>query len=324
VDVLRFAGRRLLLSIPILIFASLFVFLLAINAGNPLAYLFLTHTPHATIVARERQLHIGQAFFPRYWFWMSHLIRGNFGTNNEGVPVNHLIWTHLWVTIRFVSVAMVVAILLAIVLGVVAAVRQYSLLDYVSTFIGFLLLSMPVFWFGALLKEYVAIRINRLVGHTFVYTIGASTPGLTGGFFHNFGNYAGHLLLPTVALAGISYASWSRYERATMLDVLGADYVRMARAKGVPPVKVLVKHALRNALIPLTTIVSIDVSALLGATIITELVFGWQGMGSLLYDAVTKPDVNELLAWLMVTATIVIVLNLIADLLYGVLDPRIR
>jgi peptide/nickel transport system permease protein len=324
VDVLRFAGRRLLLSIPILIFASLFVFLLAINAGNPLAYLFLTHTPHATIVARERQLHIGQAFFPRYWFWMSHLIRGNFGTNNEGVPVNHLIWTHLWVTIRFVSVAMVVAILLAIVLGVVAAVRQYSLLDYVSTFIGFLLLSMPVFWFGALLKEYVAIRINRLVGHTFVYTIGASTPGLTGGFFHNFGNYAGHLLLPTVALAGISYASWSRYERATMLDVLGADYVRMARAKGVPPVKVLVKHALRNALIPLTTIVSIDVSALLGATIITEQVFGWQGMGSLLYDAVTKPDVNELLAWLMVTATIVIVLNLIADLLYGVLDPRIR
>jgi len=324
VDVLRFAGRRLLLSIPILIFASLFVFLLAINAGNPLAYLFLTHTPHATIVARERQLHIGQAFFPRYWFWMSHLIRGNFGTNNEGVPVNHLIWTHLWVTIRFVSVAMVVAVLLAIVLGVVAAVRQYSLLDYVSTFIGFLLLSMPVFWFGALLKEYVAIRINRLVGHTFVYTIGASTPGLTGGFFHNFGNYAGHLLLPTVALAGISYASWSRYERATMLDVLGADYVRMARAKGVPPVKVLVKHALRNALIPLTTIVSIDVSALLGATIITEQVFGWQGMGSLLYDAVTKPDVNELLAWLMVTATIVIVLNLIADLLYGVLDPRIR
>jgi peptide/nickel transport system permease protein len=324
VDVLRFAGRRLLLSIPVLIVASLFVFLLAINAGNPLAYLFLTHTPHATIVARERQLHIGQAFFPRYWFWVSHLVRGNFGTNNDGVPVNHLIWTHLWVTVRFVSVAMVVAVLLAIVLGVVSAVRQYSLLDYVSTFIGFLLLSMPVFWFGALLKEYVAIRINDLVGHTFVYTIGASTPGLTGGFFHNFGNYAGHLLLPTVALAGISYASWSRYERATMLDVLGADYVRLARAKGVPPVKVLVKHALRNALIPLTTIVSIDVSALLGATIITEQVFGWQGMGSLLYDAVTKPDVNELLAWLMVTATIVIVLNLIADVLYGVLDPRIR
>jgi peptide/nickel transport system permease protein len=324
VDVLRFAGRRLLLSIPVLIVASLFVFLLAINAGNPLAYLFLTHTPHATIVARERQLHIGQAFFPRYWFWVSHLVRGNFGTNNDGVPVNHLIWTHLWVTVRFVSVAMVVAILLAIVLGVVSAVRQYSLLDYVSTFIGFLLLSMPVFWFGALLKEYVAIRINDLVGHTFVYTIGASTPGLTGGFFRNFGNYAGHLLLPTVALAGISYASWSRYERATMLDVLGADYVRLARAKGVPPVKVLVKHALRNALIPLTTIVSIDVSALLGATIITEQVFGWQGMGSLLYDAVTKPDVNELLAWLMVTATIVIVLNLIADVLYGVLDPWIR
>ena len=275
-------------------------------------------------MAREKQLHIGQAFFPRYWFWISHFVRGNFGTNNEGIPVNHLVWTHLWVTVRFVAVAMVVAVLLAILFGVVAAVRQYSLLDYVTTFIGFLLLSMPVFWFAALLKEYVAIRINHLVGHTFVYTIGSSTPGLTGGFFHNFGNYAGHLLLPTIALAGISYASWSRYERATMLDVLGADYVRLARAKGLPPAKVIVKHALRNALIPLTTVVSIDVSAVLGATIITEQVFGWQGMGSLLYDAVTKPDVNELLAWLMVTATIVIVFNLIADLLYGVLDPRIR
>jgi len=324
VGVLRFTGRRLLVSIPILILSSLFVFLLATNSGNPLSYLLLTHTPHATIVAREKQLHIGQAFFPRYWFWMSHFIRGNFGTNNEGIPVNHLVWTHLWVTVRFVAVAMIVAVLLAIVFGVVAAVRQYSLLDYVTTFVGFLLLSMPVFWFAALLKEYVAIRINHLVGHTFIYTIGASTPGLTGGFFHNFGNYAGHLLLPTIALAGISYASWSRYERATMLDVLGADYVRLARAKGVPPIKVLVKHALRNALIPLTTVVSIDVSAVLGATIITEQVFGWQGMGSLLYDAVTKPDVNELLAWLMVTATIVIVANLVADLLYGVLDPRIR
>lgn len=322
--VLRFTGRRLLISIPILIFASLFVFLLAINSGNPLAYLLLTHTPHASIVAREKQLHIGQAFFPRYWFWISHFVRGNFGTNNEGIPVNHLVWTHLWVTVRFVAVAMVAAVLLAILFGVVAAVRQYSLLDYVTTFIGFLLLSMPVFWFAALLKEYVAIRINHLVGHTFIYTIGSATPGLTGGFFHNFGNYAGHLLLPTIALAGISYASWSRYERATMLDVLGADYVRLARAKGLPPVKVIVKHALRNALIPLTTVVSIDVSAVLGATIITEQVFGWQGMGSLLYDAVTKPDVNELLAWLMVTATIVIVFNLIADLLYGVLDPRIR
>jgi peptide/nickel transport system permease protein len=324
VDIVRFSARRLLVSIPVLVLASLFVFILAINAGNPLAYLIFTHTPHSVVVAREHQLHIGQAFFPRYWFWISHFLRGNFGTNNEGIPVNHLIWTHLWVTVRLVSLAMVLAVVLSIIFGVISAVRQYSTLDYTTTFVGFLLLSMPVFWFAALLKEYLAIRVNHLVGHTFIYTIGDSTPGLKGGFIHNAGNYAGHLLLPTVALAGISYAAWSRYERATMLDVLSADYIRMARAKGLPPAKVLIKHALRNALIPLATVVAIDVSAVLGATIITEQVFDWQGMGSLLFDAVTKPDVNELLAWLMVSAVIVVVFNLIADVLYGVLDPRIR
>jgi peptide/nickel transport system permease protein len=317
--------RRVAISIPILALSSLFAFLIGVNSGDPLRYLRLNPTiPRAVIAQRAAQLHLNEGFFPRYWLWLSHFVRGDFGTSNEGLPVRHLLWVHMLVTARLVTAAVVLAVVIAVAVGVVSAVRQYSLIDHASTFLSFLLFSLPLFWFAALLKEYVAIRLNNLVGHTFVYTIGDSTPGLTGGFFHNVGNYAGHLLLPTIALAGISYAAYSRFVRASMLDVLNTDYVRLAEAKGLPPAAVIVKHALRNALIPFTTYVAIDIGAILGGTVLTERVFDWQGMGSLLVDAIQKPDLNELLAWLMVTAVIVIVFNLAADLLYGVLDPRVR
>lgn len=308
-----------------LFLASVFAFTIAINSGDPLGYLRLRpNVPPAVLHQREVELHLNKGYLERYWIWISHFVRGDFGANNDGLPVRHEVWTHLLVTTRLVSIAVIVAVLLAVVVGVISAVRQYSLLDHTSTFISFLLFSLPLFWFAALLKEFLAIRLNNLIGHQFIYTIGDSTPGLTGGWFHNIGDYAGHLILPTIALAGISYAAYSRFERASMLDVLNSDYVRLAAAKGVPRSKVIVKHALRNALIPFTTYVAIDISAILGGAVITERVFDWQGMGSLLIHAVTAPDVNELLAWLMVTAVIVIAFNLIADLLYGVLDPRIR
>jgi len=314
-----------LVSVPILALSSLFAFLIGVNSGDPLRYLRLNPTtPPAVIHAKEVELHLNWAFFPRYWYWLTHFVRGDFGTSNEGLPVRHLLWTHMLVTARLVTAAILVAVLLALVVGVISAVRQYSLLDHAATFVSFLLFSLPLFWFAALLKEFVAIRLNSMLGRTFVYTIGDSTPGLTGGFFHNIGNYAGHLLLPTIALAGISYAAYSRFVRASMLDVLNSDYVRLAAAKGLPPAKVIVKHGLRNALIPFTTYVAIDIGAILSGTVLTERVFNWQGMGSLLVESIQKPDVNELLAWLAVTAVIVIVFNLMADLLYGVLDPRIR
>jgi len=269
-------------------------------------------------------LHLRDGYFGRYWFWISHAVRGDFGNNNDGLPVRHIVWTHLLVTARLVSLAIIVAVVLAVIVGVVSAVKQYSLIDHASTFVSFLLFSLPLFWFAALLKEYLAIRLNNVLGHQWIYTIGDSTPGLAGGFFNNIGNYAGHLILPTIALAGISYAAYSRFERASMLDVMNSDYVRLASAKGLPRSTVIVKHALRNALIPFTTYVAIDVSAILGGAVITERVFNWQGLGAMLVEAISRPDVNELLAWLMVTAVIVIAFNLFADLLYGVLDPRIR
>ena len=131
-------------------------------------------------------------------------------------------------------------------------------------------------------------------------------------------------MLPTISLALISYAAWSRYQRASMLEVMNSDYVRLARAKGLSRRRVMVKHALRNALIPLTTVTALDLASIISGAVVTETVFQWRGMGDLLLNAIRTDDVYVVMAWLLVTATVVILFNLLADLLYAVLDPRIR
>ncbi|HEX4979576.1 MAG TPA: ABC transporter permease, partial [Acidimicrobiales bacterium] len=157
-----------------------------------------------------------------------------------------------------------------------------------------------------------------------VYTIGQESPDFEGGFFARLGDIAGHTVLPALTLVLISFAQYSRYTRSSMLDVLQSDYVRTARAKGLASRRVLLRHGLRNALIPLTTIVALDFSAVMGGAIVTERVFGWRGMGTLLVEGVQEFDVNVVQGWLMVTAVVVVVFNLLADVAYAYLDPRIR
>jgi peptide/nickel transport system permease protein len=321
-----FIARRLLITIPLVLLSSVLVFLLVANSGDPLADLRTRNPPVSpqVIAEREHELLLDKPLPQRYATWLTNFVRGDMGKSVRGVEVRPLLWQRLKVTLRMVVLASVLAIVLAIGAGVLSAVKQYTPTDYSFTFLGFLFLSMPVFWLAALLKEYGAIRLNQLFGKQVVYTVGAETPNLTGTFTERMGNYAGHLILPTLALALISFAAWSRYQRATMLDVLGSDYIRLARAKGLSRSRVMVRHALRNALIPLVTVVAIDIGAVFGGAVITERVFSWQGMGALLIEAVGASDVNVLLAWLMVTSVIVVLFNLIADVLYAVLDPRIR
>jgi peptide/nickel transport system permease protein len=321
-----FIARRLLITIPLVLLSSVLVFLLVANAGDPLADLRQRNppVPPQVIAEREHELLLDKPLPQRYATWLTNFVQGDMGKSVRGVEVRPLLWQRLKVTLRMVVLASVLAIVLAIGAGVLSAVKQYTVTDYSFTFLGFLFLSMPVFWLAALMKEYGAIRLNQLFGKQVVYTVGAETPNFSGTFMERIGNYAGHLILPTLALALISFAAWSRYQRATMLDVLGSDYIRLARAKGLSRSRVMVRHALRNALIPLVTVVAIDTGAIFGGAVITERVFSWQGMGALLVDGVTASDVNVLLAWLMVTSVIVVLFNLIADVLYAVLDPRIR
>jgi peptide/nickel transport system permease protein len=323
---LSFIIRRVLITIPLVLLASVLVFLLVANSGDPLADLKGRQppVPPQVIEAREQQLNLDKPLAQRYWIWLTNFVQGDMGETIRGVEVRPLLWQRMKVTLRMVVLASIVAIVLAIGAGVLSAVKQYTVTDYTFTFAGFLFLSMPVFWLAALLKEYGAIRLNRLFGKQVVFTVGAETPNLTGSLGHRLADYAGHLVLPTIALALISFAAWSRYQRATMLDVLGSDYIRLARAKGLSRSRVMTRHALRNALIPLVTVVAIDTAALFGGAVITERVFAWQGMGALLVQGVETSDVNVLLAWLMVTSVLVVLFNLIADVLYAVLDPRIR
>jgi peptide/nickel transport system permease protein len=321
-----FITRRLLITIPLVLLSSVLVFLLVANSGDPLADLRARNPPVSpqVIEAREHELGLDKPLPQRYATWLTNFVQGDMGKSVRGVEVRPLLWQRLKVTLRMVVLASVLAIVLAVGAGVLSAVKQYTPTDYTFTFVGFLFLSMPIFWLAALLKEYGAIRLNKVFGEQVVYTVGAETPNLSGTFTERMANYAGHLILPTLALALISFAAWSRYQRATMLDVLGSDYIRLARAKGLSRTRVMTRHALRNALIPLVTVVAIDIGAVFGGAVITERVFSWQGMGALLVDAVGANDVNVLLAWLMVTALFVVVFNLIADVLYAVLDPRIR
>ena len=322
---LAFAIRRLLVSIPVFILSTFLVFLLVTWGADPLAQLKAKNPPPSQAVLDQmaNTLYLDHSIPDRYWHWFSQLFfHGDWGPSiQSGINVGQLLGTSLQLTARLVIIAMILAVILAVVAGVISATRQYSKTDYTITLVGFLFLSLPVFWFAILLKQIV-VDINNSLNWYWISTYGANTPGLTG--WSSFSDAVGHLILPTIVLAMSSYASWSRFQRASMLDVLGSDYMRLAKAKGLSRRQVMVKHGLRTALIPLTTQVALDTAAILGGAVLTENVFGWQGMGTMLVNGINSSDFNVILAWLTVAAIIVILFNLIADLLYGVLDPRIR
>jgi peptide/nickel transport system permease protein len=320
-----FILRRLAISVPLVVVSSFVVFLLVAAAGDPLAELRSNpNTPRSTIEARRKQLNLDKPVLVRYGMWAGKAVRGDFGRSFvTGEKVGPKLWRAILVTLRLLAGSLLLAVLFGVLIGVAAALRQYSKFDYLATLFAFVFFSMPVFWLAAVLKD-VGIRINQFVGHSLFFTVGEQTPGLSGGFFTVWGDRIGHLILPALTLILIQIASWSRYQRASMLEVLGADYVRTAKAKGLSPGRVIVRHALRNALIPIVTLVAIDFGLLLSGAVITETVFAWSGMGRLLIGALQRQDTNVVQAWLLVSAMMVVVFNLVADILYGYLDPRIR
>jgi peptide/nickel transport system permease protein len=319
--------RRLLAAIPVLIAASAVVYFLVAIAGNPLEPLLIRNPPASpeSIALVTERLGLDKPIWLRYLDWLGGVVQGDFG---ESVRQNYDIGANLiragLVTLRLVFIAMLLALLLAVLNGVLSAVRQYSSFDYTVTFTGFVFLAMPAFWLALLLKD-LAVRYNIATGTTTFFTIGEASPDTaTFTAWQTFTDIAGHMVLPTVALALISYASWSRYQRSSMLEVLNSDYVRLARAKGLRWRKVLIRHGLRTALIPLITVTALDVAGILGGAVVTESVFNWNGMGRMLLVGIQTRDTNTVASWLLLAGFIVVVFNILADLLYAVLDPRIR
>jgi peptide/nickel transport system permease protein len=323
---LAFSLRRLFVSVPILILSTFVVFVMVSLSADPLSPLRTRNPPPppATIELERIRLHLDQPILERYWNWILGVLHGDFGPSvTSRLNIGSEMVTRFGVTLRLIVLAMVVALILAVIVGVISASRQYSKFDYTATFLGFVFLSMPAFWFAILLKQ-IGIQINTSVGDQIFYTIGSSSTYVDGGAWAHITDVLGHMILPTISLALTTYAAWSRFQRASMLEVLNSDYVRLARAKGLTRGKVMRHHALRNALIPLTTVTALDIGSILGGAVVTETVFQWQGAGSFLLDSIRTSDVYAVEGWLLIAATFVILLNLVADLLYGVLDPRIR
>jgi glutathione transport system permease protein len=323
---LAYAVRRVLVSVPILVIATFVVFMMVSCSGDPLSQLKTRNPPPPprTLDLEAHRLHLDEPLMVRYWHWLMGVIHGDFGPSVQSTQVIGPELAHRFlVTFRLIGLAMLLALVLAVLVGVVSAVKQYSGIDYTFTFFGFLFLAMPSFWFAILLKE-AGISFNDTVGNHVLFTIGDSSVYVQGGAWASITDILGHMILPTISLALLSFAAWSRFQRTSMLEVLGSDYVRLARAKGLRRRAVMIRHALRTALIPLATVTALDLGSIISGAVVTENVYQWRGAGSYLLESIQHDDVYAVAGWLLISAIFVILFNLVADLLYAVLDPRIR
>ncbi|MGQ0842456.1 ABC transporter permease [Actinokineospora sp.] len=329
---IRYIIRRLLISVPILGIGSFLAFVMVASAGNPVAEMRARPgVTEAQIKSLEVSLGLDQPVVVRYWNWLLDFLQGDWGQSialgQAKVDIFDSVMRALWITVRLVIGAEILAIVLGVAVGVLAAVKQYSIFDYVATSSAFLMFSMPIFCVAVILKSY-GIKFNNLLESLgfdrWLSTVSPAEGGFDGSFGEVIFKYTGTYLLPTLSLTLISFAAYSRFQRASMLETLHSDYVRTAKAKGLSERRVIFRHAFRNAMIPVTTLLSLNSAALFSGAIITETVFGWKGMGSLLVQSIRTFDPYMLMGWLMVTATLVVVFNLVADIMYGILDPRIR
>ena len=321
---LTYIVRRLLYSIVVLVLASFLVFTFVTVSGNPLAVLEgnPTISDESKQIFRERK-NLDESIPVRYWIWVQDAVTNQFGTTLlTNQPILPDLWRVMKNTLQLVLIAEILAVLIAVGIGVFSALRQYSVFDYTATTFSFIGLAAPVFWL-ALMLQVLVVQMYEWTGHRIfpIANLSSVDPG-TG--FSFWVDRAHHLVLPVIVLMVASIATYSRYMRASMLEVVNSDYVRTARAKGLPEQSVTMKHAFRNALIPLVTLVALNFGALLGGVIVTETVFSLDGMGLYFVTALGLNDPYPVMAWLMVTATMIIVFNLVADIAYGVLDPRVR
>lgn len=332
---LAYIVRRVVATVPILLASTFFTFMLVDLSGDPLADLVFAEppVPAETIQARREILYLDRSTPERYWLWLTGigdtngdigLLQGKWGPSVRNLDIGEEVGDRFWVTFRLVTFATIAGLLLAVITGVVSAVKQYSRTDNALTFIGFLALAMPTFWLAALAKElgvWFNLRIDRRVFRTF----GANSADYaTFEGFARVTDVLSHLVLPTLVLMLTGYAVISRFQRASMLEVLNSDYVRLARAKGLRRGTVMRRHALRTALIPVVTLSALTVSGALTGSLIVELIFRWRGLGIFFIEALTARDTYAIMGFIMIAGVIIVTANLIADLLYGVLDPRIR
>lgn len=298
--------RRLLIMLPVLLGISIIIFtIVRVIPGDPG---YIMAGPHATKDQVEQiraQLGLDKHPVTQYFIFLQKLFRGDLGTSTRtGLPVTKEIMARLPNTLLLALASILIATVFGVLTGIIAGVKQNSKFDYLSMLVALFGLSMPVFWLGLMLMLLFSIKL---------------------GWFPSVGaDSFKHLVLPAITLGANSTAIIARMTRSSMLEVIRLDYIRTARAKGLPEKLVLSRHALKNALIPVVTVIGLQTGTLLGGAVLTEIVFAWPGIGRLLVEAILSRDYPVVQGVVLVVATMFIFVNLIVDILYSYLDPRIR
>ena len=318
---IRFIARRVLYSVPVILIGSFVLFWAVRSTFDPLAKLRLVNDPGAIQRAIER-MGLDRSIPEQYLIWLGSFVTGDWGTSSRtGTAVAPLIGEALGPTLQLAAIGLVIAVIIAGGIGVFSAVRRYSVGDHVLTGASYIGIAMPAFWFGLILIQALAVWPREAFGlqDPPFYFIGLHSAGDTSPL-----DYLRHIVLPVSALMIALVATWSRFGRAAMLDALSSDFVRTARAKGVPRRQIIWKHAVRNSLAPFVTVVALDAAVLIGGLVVTEQIFAIPGMGRLFLQSLVAADVYVLLPWMIVVAIAVVLCNLLADIGYAILDPRVR
>jgi peptide/nickel transport system permease protein len=291
--------------------------------GGPLTpYLQNPHITQADIERLKHNLGLDQPVYIQYFHWLWQVLRGDFGwsmSNSE--PVTQAILDRMPATLELMGCAYAFSIATGVLFGIISAVRQYSWIDYLITTFAFFGQSMPVFWFALMLQ--LAFSVNGITA--FGYHVSLPSAGIaTNSDVFDLGDRVQHLILPVIVLSLAFIASFSRFMRSSMLEVIRTDYMRTAAAKGVSRRAVILKHGLKNALIPLVTVIALSLPGLVSGAVVTETIFAWPGMGRLFINALGQFDFALLMGYMLLVSCLVVTCNLLADICYAWLDPRVK
>jgi peptide/nickel transport system permease protein len=319
----RFLARRLLNYVVLLMLASFLTFCLTSVAFKPLDSLQQRspRPPASVIAAKAAELDLDKPIPLRYLHWASNAAHGNFGTTVTGHPVGEELGRRIGVSLRLVLIGSLFGTVIGVLVGAWSAVRQYRFSDRAITAASLLVLATPTFVIANLLF-LVAVQVNSTFGIQLSYT-GEASPDVVG-LWNQITDRLMHLFLPTFTLALGSIAGYSRYQRNAMLDVLGQDFIRTARAKGLTRRQALFKHGLRTALIPMATLFAYSVGGLVVGAVFVEKIFGWHGMGEWLIQGISTQDTNIIAAITVFAGGVILLSGLLSDVVYAALDPRVR
>ena len=303
---LKYIGKRLILMLPVILGISFILFtIMDLTPGDPARMILGEYASQEEVDALREEMGLNENFFVRYGKYVADAVTGDFGTSyRSSTPVVEEIAARFPATLQIALLAMFLAVLIGIPVGIISAVKQYSFADILSTVIALAFTSIPAFWLGLLLILLFSVRLHLLPA------VGSDTWK--------------HMLMPAVSLAAAQMATIIRMTRSTMLEVIRQDYLRTAKAKGAPQRRIIFHHAIKNALLPVITTVGLSMGNLLGGALIIENVFGISGLGTLMVNSVKSKDTPMLIGSVMFAAVIAGLVNLIVDVLYTYIDPRIK